>query len=147
MPLRRWPNFSKGTMPRAAATAQPTIGRPRAPRLPAQTLRIAVVGGGGHVGLPLSLVLARHGFRVTAIDRDRNKIEQLKRGELPFQEAGAAELLARAGELQLAFSASHEDVAACDVIILTVGTPLDAHLNPDLTDVHAAIEQIRPFLR
>jgi len=99
------------------------------------------------VGLPLSLVLARHGFRVTAIDRDRNKVDQLKRGELPFKEAGAAELLARAAEFRLAFSASHEDVAACDAIILTVGTPLDAHLNPDLTDVDAAIEQIRPFLR
>lgn len=110
-------------------------------------LRLAVVGGAGHVGLPLSLVLGKAGFHVTVIDRDQGKIDRLKRHELPFLEDGAAELLQSLTSPRLVFSTAHTDVAAADVIILTVGTPLDPHLNPDLSEVHAAIEQITPCLR
>ncbi|MBI2885476.1 MAG: nucleotide sugar dehydrogenase [Candidatus Omnitrophica bacterium] len=130
---------------RSSAPARRAGGRTAA--APRATLRIAVVGGAGHVGLPLSLVLATHGFPVTIIDHDRRKIEALKQKRLPFLEEGAQPLLDALAAPALAFSSSHQDVATADVIILTVGTPLDDHLNPDLTQVYGAIEQIRPSLR
>jgi UDP-N-acetyl-D-mannosaminuronic acid dehydrogenase len=111
-------------------------------------LHIAVVGGGGHVGLPLSLLLADSGFELTIIDRDAAKIEMLKRGEFPFLEEGGPELLKKlAASPKLHFATGPDPLRSCDAIILTVGTPVDEHLNPDLSSVYAVIDQIRPFLR
>lgn len=111
-------------------------------------LRIAVVGGGGHVGLPLSLLLAKRGFIVTVIDSDKAKIEAVKRGEFPFLEEGGVALLEELlTSATLVFSTEHKRVAECDVIILTVGTPVDEHLNPKLAPVYEVIDQIRPYLR
>ena len=114
-------------------------------------LRIAVVGGGGHVGLPLSLVLADKGFVLHVIDCDSAKIEALKRGEFPFVEEGGPELLTRLlrekTPLELLFTTDNACIAECDVVILVVGTPVDEHMNPSLGPVYAVIEQIKPYLR
>jgi UDP-N-acetyl-D-mannosaminuronic acid dehydrogenase len=111
-------------------------------------LRIAVVGGGGHVGLPLSLVLVDSGYEVVIIDTDARKLEQLKLGHFPFLEDGGPEMLKKhLGSPKLHYSSAPEPVKECDVIILTVGTPLDEHLNPNLSSVYSVIDQIRPFLR
>jgi UDP-N-acetyl-D-mannosaminuronic acid dehydrogenase len=110
--------------------------------------RMAVVGGGGHVGLPLSLLLADSGHEVVIIDTDANKIEKLKRGEFPFLEEGGPELLRKhAKNPRLKFSVTPDPIRDCDAIILTVGTPVDEHLNPQLSSVYSVIDQIRPFLR
>jgi UDP-N-acetyl-D-mannosaminuronic acid dehydrogenase len=111
-------------------------------------VRIAVVGGGGHVGLPLSLLLVDGGFEVVIIDTDAAKIEKLKRGEFPFLEEGGPELLRKhAANPALSFSTRPDPIRDCDVLILTVGTPVDEHLNPQLSSVYSVIDQIRPFLR
>ena len=48
--------------------------------------KIAIVGGLGHVGLPLSFSLALKKFDVTSIDIDTKKIEKIKKNILPFKE-------------------------------------------------------------
>src|SRR2546428_14097239 len=58
-------------------------------------LDVVVVGGCGHVGLPLALSLADSGYRVGIDDIDAAKIEQVKSGSVPFLETGAEELLTR----------------------------------------------------
>lgn len=119
--------------------------------MPNEVLRIAVVGGGGHVGLPLSLLLADKGFTVRVIDCDGMKIEALKRGRFPFLEEGGPELLTKLlGEKtpdQLLFTTDSALVADSDVVILVVGTPVDEHMNPNLTPVYAVLDQIKPYLR
>ena len=112
-----------------------------------KNMRIAVIGGAGRVGLSLSLSMARNNFEVVAIDIDKAKVEMLKDGKLPFMEEGGLELLKQINEEMLSFCTEHNNVAKCDVIILTVGTPVDEHLNPNLTHVYEAIDQIKPFLR
>ncbi|MCX6906805.1 MAG: nucleotide sugar dehydrogenase [Verrucomicrobia bacterium] len=113
-----------------------------------QSLRIAVVGGGGHVGLPLSLLLAQRGFAVSIMDCDAAKIELLKRGEFPFLEQGGPELLRSLhGSPLLRFTTDSSVVAEVDVIILVTGTPVDEHLNPHLGPVFGVMDQIRPCLR
>lgn len=114
-------------------------------------LRIAMVGGGGHVGLPLSLVLADKGFAIRVIDCDGRKIEALKEGVFPFLEEGGPELLTRLlqekSTEQLLFTTDSALVADSDVVILVVGTPVDEHMNPSLGPVYTVIEQIKPYLR
>ncbi|MBI5773173.1 MAG: nucleotide sugar dehydrogenase [Verrucomicrobia bacterium] len=111
-------------------------------------LKIAVVGGGGHVGLPLSLMLVESGFEVVIIDTDAAKIEKLKQGHFPFLEDGGPELLKKLKDNpRLKYSTTPGPISECHAIILTVGTPVDEHLNPRLSSVYAVIDQVRPFLR
>jgi UDP-N-acetyl-D-mannosaminuronic acid dehydrogenase len=112
-----------------------------------ESIRIAVVGGAGHVGLPLSLVLAKKGFRITLVDCNAKKIEILKRGEFPFLEEGGPELLQEVKDESILFTTEHRHISDCNVIILTVGTPVDDHLNPELKPVFEVINQVKPFLK
>src|SRR5439155_23053232 len=58
-------------------------------------LDLVVLGGAGHVGLPLALAFADSGIRVGIFDLAVDKLDRLSKGELPFRESGAAELLER----------------------------------------------------
>ncbi len=87
-------------------------------------MKVGVVGI-GHVGLPTASVLAHIGHDVAAIDSDREKLDALAAGELPYFEAGLAELVdsGRANG-RLRFVAEFEElVAGAEVVFLCVGTP------------------------
>lgn len=111
-----------------------------------KSLTISVVGGGGHVGLPLSLLLVKNGFNVVVIDSDTAKVEMLKRGVFPFMEKGGPELLQEMKEKNIVFCTEHERVSECDVIILTIATQIDEHFNPNLSSVYKVIDLIKPYL-
>jgi UDP-N-acetyl-D-mannosaminuronic acid dehydrogenase len=111
-----------------------------------KSLHISVIGGAGHVGLPLSLLFAKNGFPVTLVDSDAAKIEMLKRGEFPFMEEHGSALLKEVKDRNILFTTEHKQISETDVIILTVGTPVDEHLNPKLSPVFEVIDQIKPFL-
>src|SRR5262249_9643225 len=86
---------------------------------------------GGHVGLPLSLVLANAGYDVTGIDRNTALNASLSRGEVPYIEHGAGDLLQRA--LQggtLRFTDSTDAIATSGALVVIIGTPIDENLNP-----------------
>jgi len=105
-------------------------------------MNICVLGL-GYIGLPTSLLLAKAGHEVTGVDIDEGKVEQLKKGELPFEEPGMKELFKNAKEN---FKAK-TSVEASDVYIIAVPTPLDSSLNiPDMKAVKSATEMIGPHL-
>ncbi len=109
---------------------------------------VAVIGGCGHVGLPLALLLAAKGKRVRIYDIDERAVAQVGAGHMPFQETGADELLTRAlddGTLDCTTEAAA--IADCRVVILIVGTPVDAHLNPSFAAIPRALEACGPHLR
>jgi UDP-N-acetyl-D-mannosaminuronic acid dehydrogenase len=106
-----------------------------------------VVGGGGHVGLPLSLALAKAGLRVGIFDISEPTLERIGRGEMPFRENGADELLAEllpTGRLVL----SSDPKVLCDVgqVIVVIGTPIDEFLNPSMAIFEHAVEELAPYL-
>lgn len=111
-------------------------------------LDAVVLGGGGHVGLPLSLVLAESGARVGVFDRDGERLVRLAAGEMPFREAGADEVLARVlptGRLELGTDPAM--VARTDVVIVVIGTPVDEFLGPSMTVFERSVDEIAPHLR
>ena len=56
---------------------------------------VVVVGGCGHVGLPLAIAFADRGLRVGIYDVNQAAVDLVNGGELPFQENGALEMLRR----------------------------------------------------
>ena len=118
------------------------------PGVPEVTLDVVVLGGGGHVGLPLSLALAKAGLRVGIVDIAEETLARIGRGEMPFLETGAEELLAEllpTGRLE--FSASAEMLRRTRQVIVVVGTPIDEFLNPSMTVFQRTVDQIFPHLQ
>ncbi|MGE0707273.1 MAG: nucleotide sugar dehydrogenase [Planctomycetota bacterium] len=102
--------------------------------------------GIGRVGLPLALYLADRGHEVVGIDVDAARVATVSAGRMPFLEQGAQEVLERVGP-RFRASTGVEEVAAADVLILTLGTPVDEHLNPVFDALESVLDQIGPLLR
>ncbi len=111
-------------------------------------LDVVIVGGCGHVGLPLALSLAEAGYRVGIDDIDEAKIRQVRSGSVPFLENGAEELLRKvlpSGRLELASDPSL--LARTDVVILVIGTPIDEFMNPSVRVFDRVLDDLVPHLR
>lgn len=114
-----------------------------------QRANIAVLGV-GRVGLPLALVLADKGFQVTGIDVDSYRIDLLKHRIMPFMEEGAEPLLKKhSGKNFQIFSQEHTDriITENEVIIFTLGTPIDDTYSPNFSDIEKLIRRIAPVLK
>src|SRR5262245_11047385 len=108
---------------------------------------ICIIGGAGHVGLPLALVFARAGLRVLIYDLNKATMDTVKSGTMPFIEYGAEPLLASAlKEGRLAFSSDARDIASAGTVIVAVGTPVDEYLNPKLRALLDLFKHVRPHL-
>ncbi len=111
-------------------------------------LDLVVLGGGGHVGLPLSLVFARAGSRVGILDVDADRLARIAEGVMPFREDGADALLREilpTGRLEL--SSDPSILERTDVVIVVIGTPIDAYHNPSTWLFDQTIEELAPRLR
>jgi UDP-N-acetyl-D-mannosaminuronic acid dehydrogenase len=111
-------------------------------------LDVVVLGGGGHVGLPLSLVLAKAGLRVGIYDTNETTLERIAAGEMPFLENGADELLRDVLETgRLEFGSDGEMIGRTEILVVVIGTPVDEFLAPSMTIFERAVDQIAPHLR
>ncbi len=111
-------------------------------------LDVVIVGGCGHVGLPLALSLADCGYRVGINDIDAAKVEQVKAGHVPFLETGAEALLKKllpTGRLQLATDPGL--VGDADTVILVIGTPIDEFMNPSVRIFDKVLDELEPHLK
>ena len=104
---------------------------------------IVIVGGCGHVGLSLGIVLAtRAAAQVTLLDIDTNKVAAVNRGQMPFMEAGAEALLPKIIGGRLRASVDPVCLNKADVVITVVGTPVDEHLNPTVTELYENVDAL-----
>ena len=102
---------------------------------------------GGHVGLPLALVLADSDFEVIALDISTDTVSKINSGQMPFAEKGADELLIKClSNEKFKATINHEVIQTADVLIVVIGTPVDEHLNPDPNAVVNAVSACIPFM-
>jgi len=109
---------------------------------------VVVIGGCGHVGLPLALAFADRGARVGIYDVSQAAVDMVNGGQMPFAEPGADEVLKRvlaAGRLEA--SAEPAIVATADNVVVVIGTPVDEHLNPNQTAITRALRGCSDHLR
>jgi len=105
---------------------------------------VVVVGGCGHVGLPLAIALASRGLAVAIQDIDARAVALVLSGELPFMENGAQEVLQKAlADGRLTATTDRDVIARSEAVVVVIGTPVDEHLNPD---PHAVTKALRESL-
>jgi len=96
--------------------------------------KIIVVGGCGHIGLPLSVALANAGFNVVAYDINQKNVDYALTGKMPFIEDNGDEQLFKAlksQKLDIRSILLDDDIGSD--FILTLGTPVDEFLNPSFS--------------
>jgi len=109
---------------------------------------VVVIGGCGHVGLPLALAFADRGARVGIYDVSETAVATVNSGRMPFAEPGAEEVLRRvldAGRLEA--SVDPAIVGSAEHVVVVIGTPVDEHLNPDQTAILKALGGCAGYLR
>jgi len=108
--------------------------------------KVCIVGGCGHVGLPLGLAFASKGFFVTLMDLNSLAVEKVNKGNLPFKEDGAEELLNSFIGKNLIASNDKTLIKEQDVVIFVTGTPVDEHHNPKINEVLKVIRSYEGLL-
>jgi UDP-N-acetyl-D-mannosaminuronic acid dehydrogenase len=107
---------------------------------------VVVIGGCGHVGLPLAIALADRGASVLVYDISETAVSQVNDAVLPFDEPGAGDKLkaaVAAGTLRASNDPSVFGLA--ETVIVVIGTPVDGHLNPDPQAIPRALDVCARF--
>ncbi len=111
-------------------------------------MQIAMIGT-GYVGLVSGACFSEFGFSVTCVDKNENKITQLKSNKMPIYEPGLDVLVKKNQDAgRLSFTTDlNRTVADADVVFIAVGTPTrrgDGHA--DLSYVFDAAEEIAEYI-
>ncbi len=109
---------------------------------------IAIIGGCGHVGLPLGLAFADVGLRVGLFDHNAAAVEAVNAGKMPFMEDGADSILGAMvsiGRLEAGMDRSM--LTEAEHVIVVIGTPVDDHLHPEPDTVPNALVDLVSSLR
>jgi UDP-N-acetyl-D-mannosaminuronic acid dehydrogenase len=104
--------------------------------------KLAIIGGCGHVGLPLGVMLASvSDISVVLVDIDRERIKTVNEGIMPFQEDGMEPVLKSVAGKNLFATNDIETIRDADVVVTVVGTPIDRHLNPLLKEINHHVDE------
>ncbi|WP_028058003.1 nucleotide sugar dehydrogenase [Candidatus Solirubrobacter pratensis] len=104
---------------------------------------VSVIGL-GRIGLPLALSFADAGLSVLGVDNDQERLAALRERRMPFKEPGTDELLTR---VDIGLSTRATDAAQAGAIVLTLGTPAMSHIEIDMGDIRAVLDDLLPVLR
>lgn len=105
-----------------------------------------IIGGLGHVGLPLGLCLANCGVNVTLLDIDEEKIAHVCNGNMPFLETGAEKTLKKLIGNKLNVTSNKKAILESHFVVIVIGTPVDEHLNPKFNLFKKFFDEIAEFI-
>ena len=104
---------------------------------------ISIVGGAGHVGFPLGLILSSKGFKVSLIDKHLKNMKKINNGEPPFLEEKSVNLLKTMIKKKRILTTEHlSEVKNSKYIIICIGTPVNKRLNPSSEGINEIIPEI-----
>jgi UDP-N-acetyl-D-mannosaminuronic acid dehydrogenase len=107
---------------------------------------ICVVGGCGHVGLPLAISFAHRGLKVSIYDIDERAVATVRSGLMPFLERGAEPKLREVIGRTLEVSTELSSVSQSRFVVVVIGTPVDEHLNPTFHRMRRFFMELLPHL-
>jgi len=108
---------------------------------------VCIVGGLGHVGLPLGISFADSGKKVVLYDINQKAIDTVSRGKMPFVEAGAEEVLKKVLGNTLFISSDKQVISQSHFLVIVIGTPVDEHLTPRFSIFEKFMDEIIGLIR
>ena len=130
----------------AQSWAEPRSRSPTGFALALAPFDVCVVGGCGHVGLPLSITFAQQGLRVAAYDIDNRAVAMAREGRMPFLETGSEAVLRKVVGKSLEIANDPALVSQSRFVVVIIGTPVDEHLNPTFHTMRRFFEGLIPLL-
>lgn len=109
---------------------------------------VCVVGGCGHVGLPLAITFAEAGLNTLILDKNKIALDSILAGNMPFREKdGPQKLKEVLKSKKLSGTLDASFVSHSKHIIVIIGTPIDEFLNPRVQDIQKVFESLIPYLK
>ena len=105
---------------------------------------IAIIGGAGHIGLPLGMLFAAKKKKVVLYDKDSINLNKISNGKMPFLERGGDEFLKK-NKKRLFTTQSKEDLKDVKILIVCIGTPVKKS-KPDLEFFFKLFKEIKPYI-
>lgn len=103
---------------------------------------LCIIGGAGHVGLPLGVVFANAGVRTALFDVNKESLTTIQSGKFPFKEEGGDEaLLSALASKNLFTTASPEAITDAQFVLIVIGTPIDEYLSPQFGGITRMIDK------
>ena len=108
---------------------------------------VCVIGGLGHVGLPLGITFASKNLKVCLHDLNEEHGKYVMDGNMPFVEHGSETALKNAIDKgNLVFDKSKKSISEAKYVVITIGTPIDEFMNPKIDGFLKFIKEIKPLL-
>ena len=107
---------------------------------------VCIVGGCGHVGLPLAITFARKGLKVSIHDTNDSSIQQVLSGRVPFLEPDAEPALREVVGKTLHAANDPTLMSQARYVVVVIGTPVDEHLNPTFHVMRRFFEKLLMYL-
>ncbi len=108
---------------------------------------ISIIGGAGHIGLPLALAFTEKKFRVHLIDKNEKNLKIIKSNKMPFLEFGAEKSLKKALKNKLLFFEKNLiNLTESKYIIICIGTPINSKLKPNQKDFFTLVRKLKTYL-
>ena len=109
---------------------------------------ISIIGGAGHIGLPLALAFAEKKFNVHLIDNNEKNLNLIKSNKMPFLEFGAEKYLKKAlNNNLLSFETGLKNLNESKYIIICIGTPISSNLKPNQKDFFNLIWKLKKNIK
>ena len=101
--------------------------------------------GLGYIGLPTSIIAAKHGIQIVGVDINEQVVEKTNAGELHIIEPGLGNLLREVIDSGMLHASTTPEVS--DAYFIVVPTPFKGNHEPDVSYVEAATRAVIPFLK
>lgn len=130
---------------RSPATAEQAFDPDRVRK---ETGPLAIVGGCGHVGLPLGLAFAQKKYQVHLLDTSAERVAAVNEGRMPFHEDDAEPLLRETLKAGLLKATTDNGILGkASTVIVTIGTPVDEYLDPSVGTFDRSIRELLGHIR
>ncbi len=107
---------------------------------------VCIIGGGGHIGLPLGVAFANSGVKTVLLDTNKDVLDKISSGVFPFKEEGGEDALNKVLEDNKLFCETDPSaITRSNAIITVIGTPIDEYLNPNFHGILSTMDEYFPY--
>jgi len=109
--------------------------------------KISIIGGGGHIGLPLAVKFAENNFKINIIDTNEKNLLKISKNQPPFKEIHLKKRLGKVLKKNMfSFSKSLKSIKHSKYVIVCIGTPISNKLKPDLKLFYDLFKNLSKYL-